>query len=602
MLDDRKQLRLSVLFVICAVLFISPHRMVDSDSISHLSVGRWIVQNAEVPEQDPFTFVHPSRKWSNPEWLGDVIWYGLYSLGGEAGTQVLKFLAILAGLVLAFRRSSSRGAPPVLTAALMLILLPACAGRFTMRNHIHALWLIPLFQIIADRAHERRVLWLTLLPLGWVWGNIHSSFVIGCGVVAASALDRRSNDQEVDWKMLGAILLLLAILPVAGPQGLSAYTQLWDHLVGAGVYRRFLAEWQSPLTSPALLAIAPLHLVAATGLLALAWERNRRPAGAVVLLVLGLAAAYMSRRFIPFVLVLAVPHIAVCISSVATHANRKVMIATALVVVGYAGVATWVLMRAERPLLQRPATARKAAEFLAQHAPPGSRVFNSFNAGPWLLWYAPGIQHYIDPRNNHAPAFLDEYVQLLEHPRALTGMMDRLDVDLALLALADRRANGIVGILDASPGRWRLVFLDGYHALYARTEARTANLSRRFGYRVVRARGAVDFKTLDHRATTSLTRDLAQLRNQGPVLAVGHEACLRALHSGLTSPDQVLATVKLVQSVAAQMPPSGTLMACLVSGLERANLHAAASEARRQARLVFPQDPVFSGRVSGGAM
>ena len=581
-----------------AVVFASPHRIVDADALSHLATGRWIMDHG-VPHTDPFTVAHAARRWSNPEWLGDVVWFGLYRVGGEAATQIFKLLIIAVGLLLAFRRGVSMGAAPWILLALMLLLLPASAGRFTVRNHIHALWLIPLYQMVARQAHRQRVWWIVLLPLGWLWANLHSSFVVGWAILIASALDQRADGERPDHNGTAVVLGAHLLLPMLGPLGMSAYSQLWDHLVGAGVYRHFIAEWQSPLTSPAILAMIPLHLAAVTGVLGLVRQENRRSAGSAVLLLVGLAMAYSSRRFIPLVLVLSAPPMALFLTRtcarIGVRLRRGVVAASAILATGYLVVAVVIGRSAQQPLFERDNTARRATLFLAQHAAHSSCVFNSFNAGPWLLWNAPAIKHFIDPRNNHAAQFLKEYVRLLGDPARLARRMDRLSIDLALLSLGDRRTNGIVDELEQSP-RWRLVFLDGRHALYARVDGPSAGLARRFGYRVIGARRAVDVELLEARdvaARAAFARDLAQLRQQGALLARGHEACLAALTTASSTPEKIVAPLDVVRGVVTRLSPSATLVACLGAGLRRAGLEQMARGMLREARMMFPDDPVI---------
>jgi hypothetical protein len=564
---------LAAALLVLAVVAVAPARIVDPDALSHLANGRWIVEHGEVPRNDPFTFIHPSNRCANPEWLGDLIWFGLYRTGGEPTTQVFKLLVVVCALLLALRAAWYAGASPVVAVGLMLVLLPASAARFTVRNHIHALWLMPVFQLIGRRVLARRLWWLLLLPLCWLWGNLHASFVLGWPVLIAAALDHRSDGRLVDWKTTGLVLIVHGLLPMAGPLGTSAYAQIWDHLVGAQVYRRFITEWQSPLCSPAILAMVPLHVVAAVGAYGLlSWSCVRDRPGTALLFVLVCVLAYASRRFIPLVLVLGVPHVARTLAGLARRRMPALQppapaLALALPLI-YIALASWSLARVgPSPLFHREGTARESSRFLATHGPAGSRVFNSFNAGPWLLWNTPEIKHHIDPRNNRGSDALEAYVRMLGKPRRLVGRMNQMDVDFVLLSLADSRANGLVELLDDS-ARWHLVFLDGYYALYGRARGPAAGLVRRIRYRVIKARRAVDLKLAvqDCGLRTLLLHDIRQLRGQGKLLATGYDACLEVLtdsaSGGAPSP-RTAAQLRVLRGVAARLPPTRTLAACI---------------------------------------
>ena len=75
-----------------------------------------------------------------------------------------------------------------------------------------------------------------------------------CYLVAGAALFESARTAR--WRV-GLVVLLMPLMPLLGPSGFSGYVQLYEHIVGGPVYRAFLSEWASPLTSSGWLAILP---------------------------------------------------------------------------------------------------------------------------------------------------------------------------------------------------------------------------------------------------------------------------------------------------------------------------------------------------------
>ena len=113
--------------LICLTLSASWH-LSDADGLSRLAIGQLIARTGSIPQTDPFTFSRPALYWCNPEWLGDLIWYGAYHVGGEPALVVLKIGLITIGWWLALAWATRAGASPWVTLALMALLLPAVSG------------------------------------------------------------------------------------------------------------------------------------------------------------------------------------------------------------------------------------------------------------------------------------------------------------------------------------------------------------------------------------------------------------------------------------------------------------------------------------------
>jgi hypothetical protein len=486
---------LAGILLVVATVLVSPWRMVDPDGLARLATGRHIVETLAIPRTDPFTFAAPGTYLCNPEWLGDVAWYGAWRAGGEGGVVALRLALVGLGLLLALRLARRLGAATLPAFALLLAVLPAGLARFTERNHVHALWLIPACGLLlaallpgrdappsGPRRVSARLLGLGLLMVAWA--NLHGSFPVawllivaalaqavvdrGAAPPAGAALRRRAVFGLV------ALLALAPLLGMASPHLWRNYGQLLDHLRGASVYRTFIVEWQSPLTAPSPLMHLPLHLLAAVGLASFVPRCNRRQLGAAILLVAGLGLAYTSQRFVPEAAVLVAPPVAANLTRAAALSSaafrRGLVAALLLVALPLAGFAAWGARTAgPASVLTRAGSPVAAARFLAGEA-PGARVVAPFDAGPWLLWEAHGrYTLYLDPRNNLGAAHLARFLrEILPSPARFESLASELGVTHVLVDRRDPAMGPLTAHLADARGAWRQVFADTRYVVYAR--------------------------------------------------------------------------------------------------------------------------------------
>lgn len=485
----RRRDLLASLLLAAGVVAVSPWKMIDPDALMRLAVGRLLVQQGGVPDTDPFTFTTPGAPWCNPEWLGDLVWYGAFSGGGEPGLQVLKLLLLCGAFVLTLRLARRRGASSALAAGLLLLLLPGMAWRFTLRNHLHALWLIPLYGLVlhSARRHPRRL--LLLLPLGVLWANLHGSFPLGWVILAAGALEALARGhRRLALAVLG-VLCAHPLLAAVSPHGFGNYQQVLDHAWHAADYRALIIEWRSPVQAPSGIMPLPLHLLAVLGLLSLVprCNRQRSSAGTSCLLLAALVLGYSSQRFIPLAGVLAAPGVAANLTRwlASTSAGLQRRAGTGFLALALALLlAAAFFLRTDRrpPVLQRPGSPAALARFLAREAPPGARLFNNFDSGQWLLWLAaPQVKLYIDPRNNQGAGALKRYVaQVLPTPEEFAREVRRHHITLAEVDTSDPRMSALAAHLSSSK-QWSRVFGHRQRAVYARDVPANAGLIARHG-------------------------------------------------------------------------------------------------------------------------
>jgi hypothetical protein len=470
-----------------AVVLATPLERVDPDELSHLAVGRSIVLGTGLSAVDPFTFLDPARALPNPEWLGDATLFLLERHLGPAGPLALKLLALGAGWLLALALARRLGASPLVAASVLALGLPGAVVRFTLRNQIHATWLVPATALLLLRARRGGRTGLAALVaaalLGVLWANSHASFVLGelvvLALVAQEVLDARAPGGDPAARAravrLGVLVLLLyPLLGTASPFGAHNYGQLLDHLLGAPVYRAHLLEWQAASQVPSPLARLPLLTFALLGAASFLPRPNRRQAFALVLILAGVGLSAASQRFLDLLPILAGPPLAANLTRLLAAAGDRLAarlprLALLLAAGTVATAVGWGARTDTRaPVLERPGAPVAASRFFARSAPPDARLFAPYDAGPWLLYLASSrVRLYIDPRNVNGAAALARYLRLRANPLAFEAEAARLSFTHALVDAEELGARPLRLHL-AGSSRWRRVFSDPRYSAYER--------------------------------------------------------------------------------------------------------------------------------------
>jgi hypothetical protein len=512
---DRWSLVFALLLVV-AIICSAPHSVRDPDVLSRLAMGRYLAQHGSFPAHDLWTFSAPSVPFGDPEWLGDLLWYALFSRFSETGLQVAAVTLASIGYLLALRFGIACGGDVRSLVPLQLCTLSVAAPRMNARNDLHLLWLFPLLCLLLLRARERASCWFYVIALLWCWANIHSSFVVAALPILAVAFEQRGKSAW-PWLVLGT----LPALPFVGLSGASPYHQIFDHLVGAGMYRTWLSEWRTPLTSGAWLAILPLHLSCVLGIYGFYAVRavpHVPLRGAMF--VLGCALAYSSRRFLPLTAALIVPAIAPELKVLAERisAPRRLAALSGALLVYLALIARTLMHNDRSSVFERNDRLQEALSFIAQRA-PASRTFNSYDDGPWLLWFGDArLQHYIDPRNNLGHGMLERYVKVSRDPTAFEAEAERLDMSTALIPYRDASLRPLAFALSRSK-RWTLVYWNGWQALFARRTPTNRHLIAQFGYKTLRPTLDLRYLSSEQEAASDVEHDLSLLHAQAPTLA-----------------------------------------------------------------------------------
>jgi hypothetical protein len=371
---------------------------VNQDAWLAFVAGREISAHG-LPHTDTLAFWTQGSRWTDQQWLGQLMLFRAVSAGGLAAAAVLHALLTIGAYALAVvaaRRlgGTSRGVLYVFPLCLWLLIL----GSWQVRTQSFSY--LPFVAILWALARDRRrPSWRTLwvLPLLALWANVHGAVVLAAGIVVvygASELVRaRSGGSLATWLRASVLATAPLLMVLASPYGLELASYYRSTLLSQG-FVALVREWQPMTLAP---ATAPFFLLvlAATVLIA----RRPRVLAPYEIGILGLTAfaTLSSQRnqvwFALAALVLLPRFGAGSAGGVLTRATRRlnlglVAVATAALAAALAWAATLPDSALESSYPDR------AGKVVARAAAADStlRIYADVHFADWLLWSHPELK------------------------------------------------------------------------------------------------------------------------------------------------------------------------------------------------------------------
>jgi hypothetical protein len=244
----------SVLLLICVTVplaFIQAATSADPDLFHRLAAGELFFAEGKVPLSDPFAFSPTLTKWIDHEWLSGVVFYSLFSLGGDAALIVFRTtMFALTCLVttraaILFTASEQVERSGLLSWLLVTLLHSSFAWASVVRCQVFTYLFIPYLYLswLELQIHGRKRLFY-LLPLAFlIWCNAHGGFVLGLILFAILVAQTFLSGRNVSDVVL--IFLLSIAITACNPYGFTTY---WSYLIDAlTMARPSISEW-APLT------------------------------------------------------------------------------------------------------------------------------------------------------------------------------------------------------------------------------------------------------------------------------------------------------------------------------------------------------------------
>jgi len=430
----------------------------EGDTFWQIRIGLLTMAHHAIPATDTFSWTAHGRPYFQNSWGFDVLLAIAYRLAGLPGVAMLCALITMAIVALALALARTLGASPAASAVAFFLALPLLTGWLSARpqlvDYTAVLGLAVLLrQIETERRRIGAAALVGLLAVAWI--NLHAAALIAVAIAGLTTVLLAFTRKGSRWRYAAIAAAAAAAGCLANPYGLGVLHQAGQvQSDSSGV----ITEWAPVnLGNP----VQDLTLAAGAAALIVAWRR--REATLTAALAVCIAGSVEAVRFLPFVVLMAMPVLATYASGPPDAirrylASRRVMFQRGgvLGLVALLALAVPSLTHIGRP---EPATYPVG---LVADVPHGCRLFTTDLIGSYVILARPDVPVSLDTRNNlYGPQ------QLVAEERVLHGR-GNLSSGLAgagCVLVPD--SYGLAGRLQHD-AQWRVAAVDRIATLYVR--------------------------------------------------------------------------------------------------------------------------------------
>jgi hypothetical protein len=496
---------LFVLILFVAVCYAEP--ILDGDLFFHFEYARQMLASGSLRlDHTLYSWTPTSDEFQYCAWMSELLLYYVWARTGLSGIFAIRYLIVIAVLLLVWRFAKQRGVARTQMTALTLVVVTTLIGAGTLaKPEMFSLIFFTsiVFIYVTVRANMAgggatgQAYYAAPIIVG-IWANTHGAFILGAPFFAATAVGEvalyvSGSKARLSTRPLSHLLIawsLCAVSTIITPYGIDLIVSQVRELVLQRVARpdaRWNAAYRSILAAHAygLLIWLMVMAVSISSVAVLAWRRNGRQTLAWLPLALATAcyvplygAFLRSTQFLPVVLAfltLALSHrrdpvtpetrLPGAIRSAWTGSWSRLLPACALAALeivqslvrpdpsGWVGFGIGTI----NPVME--------AEFLARQK-LGPNIYNVFDSGSYLLWRLyPQYKVMTDSRSfPYLSWFEDQYE--FTTGSAFQSFIDKYPADVAVSDLAKHKQwRNFLKTKD-----WRLVFYGPTAAIFVKAD------------------------------------------------------------------------------------------------------------------------------------
>ncbi|MBI5762730.1 MAG: tetratricopeptide repeat protein [Planctomycetes bacterium] len=477
------------------LLVISATRQVSSLDIGfHLRGGEYILDGNGWPGNDTFTYTCRERPYIDTSWGYQVMVASAQRMAGAAGIVGMHVALLVAAFGFVALTCRTAGADAWSTAAYLLAGAVACEMRYEARPELLSLCYMAALIYVCTRyaVGKRTPLWV-LPVLFLLWGNSHSFFVVGWGILGLFFVTVLVGERRIDTRFLmwaGAAVLVCLVNPY-GYRGVLFPLSLLTRFDQSNVFAQSIGELCSPFSlrvTPQMpfFPEAPIYTFRVLAALSVvSWVplwRERRYRDIALSAVFLIISSKMLRNM-PLFVVAMLPGLAAGIPIAAIverlwvgrRAVPAVVMACMALVVGVRGLrtmhnATYIDDRLAQRFgtgwsrLEQPVD---AAEFMKRVKLPGP-MFNHLNYGGYLMWAQPEPV-FIDGRLEViGESFYLEYLKILNDAGEFAAATKKYGFRSVILPHAIAPTL-LISLMNNTA--WRLAYVDHLAAIFVKSDA-----------------------------------------------------------------------------------------------------------------------------------
>ena len=373
----------------------------DPDDWWHLRLGNDLIDQRSLAAPDDWS-VFATVPWVPTEPLPEIFsayverWFGL---PGLAVLFAISGMVVVLVVYVVCRRFAGALPAAVATALAML----AVSASLTSRPQLVSFVLFPVVVAAWLRTEQdHRVRWW-LVPLTWVWSLCHGFWFLGAGYgllfVTGFALARSMSFRELVRQSVVAVGCFVVVL--LSPVGIGVFEAPFR----VNDVVQYVEEWDRvALTSPA--ALGALTMVLATAAICVATRRDLTWSRAFVLISAVFWTWYAGRTVAVAGLVVA-PLFAQSLERLVRQAEgpeqekspdgaEPLRRAETTILAAGAVLAALVVGFVAPTTSDRPGDVPTGLDSALDRLPAGTRVFNAYELGGWIVWRHPHLEQYID--------------------------------------------------------------------------------------------------------------------------------------------------------------------------------------------------------------
>ncbi|MEX2293191.1 MAG: hypothetical protein WD691_05335 [Acidimicrobiales bacterium] len=213
----------------------------DNSFFTHLATGRIILETGSVPATDPYTFTAPGADWLVQSWLASYCYALAETLAGGVGIRL--FMGLTAALLVAVAwRLTSEASSVIPRLAIGVIFVATGAQLWAERPLMLGLIGLGCVMLAGEGALDPR--WL--VPIAWVWVNVHGSFPLGVVYLVVLAVGSRLDGTHPRFELRALRWLVMGVVVGAvGPLG-PAVLLFPLELVQRQDVLQHVTEWRAP--------------------------------------------------------------------------------------------------------------------------------------------------------------------------------------------------------------------------------------------------------------------------------------------------------------------------------------------------------------------
>lgn len=468
MKNSIKLLDFTIITLLVAVVFqyYGSYLFSDFDLGWHIFAGKLIIQNASIPQYDPWSYTS-SQEWYNLSWLYDIFVYGIYSLFGERNLNFINSL-IFGGLI-GYLYVGLDNFGEFKTDVKMVVSALAVIAMYDlmhMRPQLisYLLTLVILILVENFNAKPKLSFFFKLFVLNFIWVNVHGSFILIYVILGTHCLEKliQKDFAAAKYYIYASIVCFFGTL--VNPLGIDIFTGMSRTLNSE--MTKYILEWK-PLTFGVYYGFSLFLLVF---LLATDIMHPKIPFRFKFLALGSMVAALSSMRFFAYAAVLAAPYLAMLLNERLPRAkdnNLSPKIKAACLAALVSAYAFMFVTKAGNGFTLRQFP-RPQIETMAIHF-PDLKYFNTYNSGAELIYFSgANARVFIDSRAGtvYQESLMQEYMDFFLAKKPINELYAKYNFDLVFIERELVTYAWTYNFLK----NWIVVFEDQKYGLYAKPE------------------------------------------------------------------------------------------------------------------------------------